>query len=93
MSVSRVEDAEIIEGELRCPACDLSFPITRGIPRFAELAHVESDKQATAEKFGWQWRHFTEEDQRYAEQFLGWIAPVAPESWELRPPRESAKNP
>ncbi|HET9527539.1 MAG TPA: methyltransferase domain-containing protein [Pyrinomonadaceae bacterium] len=79
LSVSRVEDAEIIEGELRCPACDLSFPITRGIPRFAELAHVESDKQATAEKFGWQWRHFTEEDQRYAEQFLGWIAPVAPE--------------
>ena len=79
LSVSRAEDAEIIEGELRCTACASSFPITRGIPRFAELAAVARDKQATAENFGWQWRHFTEEDERYAEQFLGWIAPVTPE--------------
>ena len=79
MSVSRAEDAEIVEGELRCGECASSFPITRGIPRFAELAAVESDKQATAENFGWQWRHFTEVDERYAEQFLGWIAPVTPE--------------
>ena len=67
-----------MEGELRCSACASSFPITRGIPRFAELAGVESDKQATAENFGWQWRHFVEEDHRYAEQFLAWIAPVTP---------------
>lgn len=79
LSVSRVERAEIIEGELRCRACASSFPITRGIPRFAELAAVEKDKQATAENFGWQWRHFTDVDERYAEQFLGWIAPVTPE--------------
>ena len=79
LSVSRAEDAEIIEGELRCSACASSFPITRGIPRFAELAAVARDKQATAENFGWQWRHFTEEDERYAEQFLGWIAPVTPD--------------
>jgi SAM-dependent methyltransferase len=79
LSVSRTEDAEIIEGELRCTSCASSFPIARGIPRFAELAAVESDKQATAENFGWQWRHFTDVDQRYAEQFLGWIAPVTPE--------------
>lgn len=79
LSVSRTEDAEIIEGELRCSVCDSSFPITRGIPRFAELAAVESDKQATAENFGWQWRHFTDVDERYAEQFMGWIAPVTPE--------------
>lgn len=79
LSVSRKEEAEIIEGELRCTSCASLFPITRGIPRFAELAAVESDKQATAENFGWQWRHFTEVDQRYAEQFLGWIAPVTPE--------------
>lgn len=79
LSVSRTEDAEIIEGELRCSACASSFPITRGIPRFAELGAVEQDKQATAENFGWQWQHFTETDERYAEQFLGWIAPVTPE--------------
>lgn len=79
LSVSRKEEAEIIEGELRCTSCASLFPITRGIPRFAELAAVENDKQATAQNFGWQWRHFTEVDQRYAEQFLGWIAPVTPE--------------
>jgi len=68
-----------MEGELRCGACGSSFPITSGIPRFANLAHVESDKRATAEGFGWQWQHFTQEDDRYAEQFLGWIAPVTPD--------------
>ena len=68
-----------MEGELRCGACGSSFPITSGIPRFANLAHVESDKRATAEGFGWQWQHFTQEDDRYAEQFLGWIGPVTPD--------------
>ena len=68
-----------MEGELRCTPCSTSFPITGGIPRFANLDHVESDKRATAAGFGWQWQHFTQEDERYAEQFLGWIAPVTPE--------------
>lgn len=71
-----------MEGALRCDACATSFPITRGIPRFTELSEVESDKQATAANFGWQWQHFTEEDSRYAEQFLGWIAPVTPEFFQ-----------
>ena len=68
-----------MEGELRCPSCKTTFPITSGIPRFANLEEVETDKQATAEGFGWQWQHFTQEDSRYAEQFLGWIAPVTPD--------------
>jgi len=79
LSVAKTEDGEIIEGELRCTSCPRSFPITAGIPRFANLEHVESDKRATAAGFGWQWQHFTQEDERYAEQFLGWIAPVTPE--------------
>ena len=77
--MNKSEGTEIIDGELRCGACGSSFPITSGIPRFANLAHVESDKRATAEGFGWQWQHFTQEDDRYAEQFLGWIAPVTPD--------------
>ena len=68
-----------MEGELRCSSCASSFPITGGIPRFANLAEVERDKHATAANFGWQWKHFTHHDARYAEQFLGWIAPVTPE--------------
>jgi SAM-dependent methyltransferase len=79
LSVSAREDAEIMEGELRCASCASSFPITSGVPRFAAPHQVERDKQATAEGFGWQWRHFTQEDLRYAEQLLGWIAPVTPE--------------
>ncbi len=68
-----------MEGELRCSSCASSFPITGGIPRFANLSEVESDKHATAENFGWQWKHFTHYDERYAEQLLGWLAPVTPE--------------
>ena len=79
LSVAKSDDGGIIEGELRCTSCSTSFPITYGIPRFANLDHVESDKRATAAGFGWQWQHFTQEDERYAEQFLGWIAPVTPE--------------
>lgn len=79
LSVTKTEDGEIMEGELRCTSCSSSFPVTAGIPRFADLDRVESDKRATAAGFGWQWQHFTQEDERYAEQFLGWIAPVTPE--------------
>ena len=79
LSVKQAEATEIIEGALRCRNCASSFPITNGVPRFADLAQVESDKRATAAGFGWQWQHFTQEDSRYAEQFLGWIAPVTPD--------------
>ncbi|HEX6284071.1 MAG TPA: methyltransferase domain-containing protein [Pyrinomonadaceae bacterium] len=79
LSVDKSEQKEIMEGALRCGACAASFSIRAGIPRFADLAEVESDKRATATNFGWQWQHFTQEDARYAEQFLGWIAPVTPE--------------
>jgi SAM-dependent methyltransferase len=79
MSVKRAEDKEIMEGDLRCSSCASSFPIRSGIPRFADPDQVEGDKRATAENFGWQWQHFTQEDARYADQFLGWIAPVTPE--------------
>ena len=78
----RVEDAEVMEGELACSHCALKFPIVRGIPRFATLEKVEADKAATAENFGWQWQHFVQEDRLYADQFLGWIAPVRPEFFQ-----------
>lgn len=78
-SITEAQEDEIIKGELRCPACERVFPISGGIPRFANLEEVESDKLATATGFGWQWTHFTHEDERYAEQFLGWIDPVKPD--------------
>src|SRR5215204_1748472 len=84
LSVSKSKNGEIMEGELRCTSCPSSFAITSGIPRFANLDEVESDKRATAAGFGWQWQHFTQEDSRYAEQFLGWIAPVTAEFFRDR---------
>jgi SAM-dependent methyltransferase len=72
------EGAEIIQGTLSCPACARSWPIERGVPRFASLDSVEEEKAATAASFGWQWTHFTQADEKYEQQFLGWIAPVKP---------------
>lgn len=79
LSVARREEAEILEGDLDCASCARHFPVVRGVPRFAELSKLEADKAATAANFGWQWQHFTQRDDRYDEQFLGWIAPVRPE--------------
>jgi SAM-dependent methyltransferase len=77
--VARWEDAEVVEGDLDCAGCARHFAVVRGVPRFADLDQLEAEKAATAANFGWQWQHFTQEDERYAEQFLGWIAPVRPE--------------
>jgi len=71
--------AEILEGELACAVCARRFPVRRGVPRFADVKEIESEKAATAENFGWQWQHFTQADARYDEQFRGWLAPVGPE--------------
>jgi SAM-dependent methyltransferase len=72
------EGEEIIGGTLSCTSCGRSWPIERGVPRFAALESVEAEKAATAAGFGWQWTHFTQVDEKYEQQFLGWIAPVAP---------------
>jgi len=77
-----IEASEILEGQLSCTKCNSHFPILRGVPRFANLSQVESDKAATAANFGWSWQHFSHHDERYAEQFLGWIAPVKPDFFQ-----------
>jgi SAM-dependent methyltransferase len=76
---ARREETEIIEGVLSCRSCALEYKIVRGVPRFADLSKIEQDKADTAENFGWQWTHFTQEDTKYNEQFLGWLKPVKPE--------------
>lgn len=76
---SRYEEKEIIEAILSCRKCSREYKVTRGIPRFADLDKIEQDKAETAENFGWQWTRFTQEDEKYADQFLGWLQPVKPE--------------
>jgi SAM-dependent methyltransferase len=74
--VVEIEEQEIMQGRLACIACKSVFTILRGVPRFVLSNRLEADKAATAESFGWQWQHFTHTDELYADQFLGWIAPV-----------------
>lgn len=77
-----IEGSDILEGQLYCAKCNSHFPILRGVPRFANLSQVESDKAATAANFGWSWQYFSHHDERYAEQFLGWIAPIKPDFFQ-----------
>ena len=79
--VSATEGQEIMQAQLRCETCAGSYPVERGVPRFV-VKELESDKAATAKSFGWQWQHFTHTDERYAEQFLGWIAPAQPDFFQ-----------
>jgi len=78
-SILADDGGEIFSGELQCAACRRTFPIIRGIPRFADLESVAADKQETAASFGWSWQQFAHDDERYEQQFLDWIAPVEPE--------------
>src|SRR5712692_10857560 len=77
--VGRRDDGEIIEAELSCASCSARWSVVRGVPRFASTEGVADDKAATAKSFGWQWQHFTQTDQKYERQFLGWLAPVTPD--------------
>jgi len=76
---SKYEGKEIIDGVLTCKKCTREFKVVRGVPRFADLDKIEQDKAETAGNFGWQWTHFTQEDEMYADQMLGWLQPVIPE--------------
>ena len=71
-----------MEGVLSCKKCSREYKIVRGVPRFADLAKIEEDKAETAENFGWQWTHFTQENEQYADQFLGWLQPVTHDFFE-----------
>ncbi len=79
---SKYDDKEIIEGVLTCKKCTREYKVVRGVPRFADLAMIEEDKAETAENFGWQWTHFTQEDTKYSAQFLGWLQPVKKDFFE-----------
>ena len=76
---SKYEEKEIIEAVLSCKKCEREYKVLRGIPRFVDLDKIAQDKAETAENFGWELTHFTQEDTKYADQFLGWLQPVKPD--------------
>src|ERR1043166_5628394 len=77
--VAKTDGAEIISGQLKCAGCEAAYPIVGGVPRFADLAQLNEEKAATAKGFGWEWTHFSQVDEKYGEQLLGWLNPVRPE--------------
>jgi SAM-dependent methyltransferase len=77
------QNGDIREGNLRCGSCEVRYPIVRGIPRMVPAALAPA-AAATAERFGFEWTHFAEIRPEYRDQFLGWIAPVAPEAFAGR---------
>jgi len=78
-SASQYDGSEIMTGVLSCKKNSHEYKVVRGVPRFADLSKIEQGKADTAENFGWQWQHFTQEDTKYSDQFLGWLQPVRPE--------------
>jgi SAM-dependent methyltransferase len=51
LTVRATEESEILEGDLRCAACNTVYPIVRGVPRFVASG-------AYASTFGRQWNWF-----------------------------------
>jgi SAM-dependent methyltransferase len=69
---------EIQAGSLACPACNESWAIRGGVPRFVTFS-AEDERRATAENFGEQWLVFDHVAEHHRQQFRDWIAPVTPE--------------
>ena len=75
-NIGKQDGIEILDGTLGCTSCAATYPVVRGVPRFADLSNIAEDKAATASSFGWEWQHFTQEDGQYGEQMLDWLEPV-----------------
>ncbi len=75
--------------DLKCAHCDISYPITGGIPRLllptmrdalngASQASQNDERQAeTAQSFGYEWHRFPEMYDEWEKQFLEYMRPHA----------------
>lgn len=72
---------DVVTGVLGCAACRTEYPIRRGVARILPM-DVAEDKQASANAFGYEWTRFRELRPEYREQFLDWVAPLTPQSFE-----------
>ncbi|NOT62756.1 MAG: methyltransferase domain-containing protein [Acidobacteria bacterium] len=78
LTATHREAAEIMTGSLQCKPCRADYPIRHGVPRFADVANDERQRE-TAANFGAQWLVFDEVQSHHEQQFRDWIAPVTPE--------------
>jgi SAM-dependent methyltransferase len=75
LRVHAMNDAEVMEGALRCRDCGKEYPVSRGVPRFVNV-------DAYASSFGYQWNRFktvqldslngTTESEATLEATTGW---------------------
>ena len=83
VEATTIDGDEINAGVLGCAGCDTRFPIVDGIPRLLpEPSSVSSDAQRTVDRFGDQWNDFDSIGDHYEKQFLGWIHPNTPRTFE-----------
>jgi SAM-dependent methyltransferase len=74
LEVTRRDATDVMEGSLTCTGCAHSYPVTRGVPRFAE--EQSEVQEQTAAAFGYEWTRYSELAARYRKQFLDWLRPV-----------------
>ena len=77
------EGDEILEGKLECRRCSASYPIVRGVPRFA-AGLLDDTVRSTIESFGFEWRYFSDKlcELKEDREFLTLIPPVTPQFFE-----------
>lgn len=78
-----VDGDEIKSGTLTCKSCAARYPIEAGVPRLLpDAAAIPDEAQRTVTRFGDQWNQFDFIGPHYERQFLGWIAPNGPDTFE-----------
>jgi SAM-dependent methyltransferase len=76
LDVGEREEEHVMTGTLTCSGCDHPYPVLHGVPRLLR-GKLTEDVARTARSFGESWRRWSEiDEERYREQFLGWIQPL-----------------
>ena len=80
LQVTQRSGPEIFEGRL-LGGEGTSYPITRGVPRFVP-DDLPEQTRTTVERFGQSWSAFDFIGEHYRNQFLKWIEPNPPETFQ-----------
>jgi SAM-dependent methyltransferase len=71
----QVDGAEVLEGILRCAACQAEFPIRGGVPRMLPSA-LSAPERATSRAFGTQWHILSGLDPVLRTEFESYLHPL-----------------